>query len=213
MASSEKKELEKAAYALVKEIGKKYDWKFKSFFLFKPSDFLLFRITFFYSYNTNTMDGYLSFKPIYIDDTLWDILKFENNKKKPLSFRVSAAFSQQFTAIRPIKLHTNTDKFSEDLEHLLITVEKDIEKTTSKIKNMQDYTAFLEIHYPNMTDISMINGRILGHLTLQEYDKALDLIEKAVEKKGKRFFDCEWSTGDKSFYQLAREVCVSKLNN
>lgn len=211
MASSEKKELEKAAYALVKEIGKKYGWKFNSFFLFKPSDFLLFNITFFYRYNTKTMDGYLSFKPIYIDDTLWDILGYEDNKKRPLSFRVSAAWSQDFTDIRPIKLHTDTEKFSEDIENLLIEAEKDIEKTTSKIKNMQDYIAFLEIEYPTMESIRMVNGCILGYLTLQEYDKALDLIEKVEEKKGKS--SCQWTIGSKTFYQLAREICVSKLNN
>lgn len=86
------KEKEKIFFKAIKEVFKKKEWKFNSYFAFKSINDFLFNCDFFINPTENKIWVNLGFKPMILDDIFWEITEMSENKKMPLSFRSNAAF-------------------------------------------------------------------------------------------------------------------------
>jgi hypothetical protein len=89
MKFNEKKKL---WYGFIKSLSNERNWKFKNYFIFEKFGNLLFSTSFYVSMKEDAILIYSSYKPKDIDDTFWKIIGLESNIKKPLSFRINAAF-------------------------------------------------------------------------------------------------------------------------
>lgn len=80
-----------------------------------------------------TINSYIEYKPLWIDNLLWDILDMESNKNESDSLRVTGAFT-----VRGMTYSDDTIEFDgnmDTLEKLIDDLFKKFENTISKLTN------------------------------------------------------------------------------
>ena len=88
--------IKKGLNQIIKPLIKPYGFKMAKGRIWTTQDDLLFVMIPLINLNEKaTLHTGFSAKPWYVDDYLWDILGFEENKKAPVSLRVTGAFSVQ----------------------------------------------------------------------------------------------------------------------
>lgn len=199
------KEKEKFWYKVIKETGKKIDWRFKSYFIFKQKDNLFFSVTFFINPKINELNGWLGFKPFLIDNVFWEIIDEKKNKEMPLSFRGEAAFCVRELMIKNYKIIIADElKPENDIAELIKEIEKDAQEKKQSVSSLSDFINEM-LQNEEQHTVGIITGLIEQGL----FGKALS---KISEYKSKNYSSGFGFDNNKDFYDLAREYCEKKLS-
>lgn len=194
------KNKEKYWYKVIKETGKKNDWRFKDYFIFKQKDNLFFSATFFVNPKINELNGSLGFKPFLIDNVFWNIIDEKKNKEMPLSFRGEATFCVRELMIKNYKILIADElKPENDIAELIKEIEKDAQEKNQSVSSLSDF-----INEMLQNEEQHTVGIITGLIGQELFGKALS---KISEYKSKNYSSGFGFDNNKDFYDLAREYC------
>lgn len=198
---------EKQCFNQIKAISKNSGWKFKQNFIYKKVGDFLYSADFSPNVEDQSIEAYLSFKPIELDDIFWSIISEEDNSKKPLSFRVDGAFVIPSYSIQDFEFTNVTpDKLEKKIEQLIQNLDKTVYRWTKKVKSINDYIAILK---PDSKLHSIV--LVTSYVQLGDIDKALNFIKQLDEKH--RGFHCKYIfNGGKDYYDLVIEYCMTLQN-
>ena len=114
--------LKKDMKKLIKPLLKPYGFKTVGGYVWKIEGDLLFRMVPLINTPINGDKAVLSVtygvKPTFVDDLLWDVLGFEENKQAPASLRVNGAFTVQSVAFEKQQYTLNALEVEEFEAHL-----------------------------------------------------------------------------------------------
>ena len=197
------KEKEKLFTQTIKQLSKKSNWKFKSYFTFKLIDDFFFESTFYSNPKQNRIWGWVAFKPYSLDDKYWEITEMPENKKMPLSFRADAAFKVSSHPIyRFDVLLENGDNPENEIADLIENIDSEVINIRRKISTIEQFLDLL-LKADNNPSVEIL----VCMIDQNEFEKAIEKIRFYREnqiKSGFRF-------GDKDFYDLAEEFCKKEL--
>lgn len=195
MALSLNKQKEKKWNDIIKRQSIANGWKFKGWFAYKAIDGFFFEVNFFLAGKTNSIDGSLQFKPLQIDDTFWEIIDLNENKKLPLSFRGSGAFVVRSKDVFDFQLKITGDTLQKDIDNLFGTINNKTDELSSAITSVDSFEQYVE-RFPNQKsewfDVDLL---IVAYISQKKFDMALSLLDYAKKTRGM----CSWNFGDKNF--------------
>lgn len=203
MALSVNKQKEKDWNILIKQEGKRFGWKFKSFFSYKSAKDFFYDVTFYTSGSVNAISGSLSFKPLIIDETFWEIVNLLDNKRMPLSLRGNGAFVVNSINVFDYKLTVIPETLKVEIDSLFHKLNLKVEELQSTIVDIDTFISFIEQNPSKRSEWFDVDMLIVAFIVKQNYEKALSLLDNAKKNRGM----CSWSFGDKDFYDLAIEYC------
>jgi len=203
MVLSLNKQKEKDWTNLIKQEAKSFGWKFKSFFTYKSAKDFFYDVTFYTSGNANLISGSLSFKPLIVDEIFWDIIGLSDNRKMPLSLRGNGAFVVSSKDVFDFKLKVDPYNLKSDIDSLFDRINIKVGDLQSTITNLDSFVSFIEQHPSKRSEWFDVDMLIVAFIVQNKYDKALSLLDYAKKNRGM----CNWSFGDKDFYDLAIEYC------
>ena len=208
MALSLKKQKEKEWDNVIKQIVKAKGWKFKGWFAYKTLNNFFYKATFYTSGFDNSVSGSLEFKPLIIDDTFWEIVDLDENKKMPLSFRGNGAFVVSSKDVYDYKLKIVPETLKTDISNLMDTINSRLVDLSSAVNNIDTFVQFVERNPSKRSEWFDSDLLIVSSIVQKNYDKALSLLDYAKKTRGM----CGWGSGDKDFYDLAIEYCQKHRN-
>jgi len=191
---------------IIRQEAKVKGWHFRGWFAYKKLNDFFYKANFYTSAFNNSLYGSLQFKPLIIDDTFWQIVDLNGNKKMPLSFRGNGAFVVGSKDIYDYKLNIEPETLKVNISNLLDTINEKVALISSNITNLDTFIQYIEEH-PNARDGSQwfdSDLLIVTSIVQQNYEKALSLLYYAKKTRGM----CSWGFGDKDFYDLAVEYCL-----
>jgi hypothetical protein len=203
MALSLNKQKEKEWDNIIKQEAKANGWKFKSWFAYKAVKDFFYEATFYTSALDNSIYGSLEFKPLIIDDTFWEIVDLNDNKKMPLSFRGTGAFVVSSKDLYDYKLKVDPETLKADIKKLLDTINIKVDEFSSSITNLDNFVQYVEERPSKRSEWFDSDLLIVSSIVQKNYAKALSLLKYAKKTRGM----CSWGFGDKDFYDLAIEYC------
>jgi hypothetical protein len=203
MTLSLKKEKEKEWTTLIKQAVKINGWKYKGWFAYRVVEDFFYEATFCVSVYGNSISSTLEFKPLVIDDTFWDIVNLNENKKMPLSFRGNGAFVVGSKDVCSFDLKIVPESLKTDIEKLINTINLKVDKVSSNINNVKTFIEYIKYHPSKRSEWFDSDLLIVSSIVQKNYDKALELLDYAKKTRGM----CGWSFGDKNFYDLAIDYC------
>lgn len=203
MALSLSKHKEKEWDNVIKKEAKDKGWKVKEWFAYRAVKDFFYRATFYTSAFDNSVYGSLEFKPLIIDDTFWQIVDLNDNKKMPLSFRGNGAFVVSSKDVYDYKLKVVPETFKADISNLLDTINSKVDDLSSAVNDIDNFVQFVEHNSSKRSEWFDSDLLIVSSIVQKNYDKALSLLNYAKNTRGM----CNWGFGDKDFYDLAMEYC------
>ncbi|MBL7724751.1 MAG: hypothetical protein JNK27_11410 [Chitinophagaceae bacterium] len=203
MALSLNKQKEKEWDNIIKQEAKANGWKFKGWFAYKAVKDFFYEATFYTSGFDSSVSGSLEFKPLIIDDTFWEIVDLNDNRKTPLSFRGNGAFVVCSKDVYDYKLKVVPETLKADISNLLHKINSKVDELSSTVSNIDNFVQFVEQHPSKRSEWFDSDLLIVSSIVQKNYDKALSLLDYAKKTRGM----CGWSFGDKDFYDLAIEFC------
>jgi hypothetical protein len=203
MTLSLNKQKKKEWDSVIKQEAKANGWKFKGWFAYKAVKDFFYEATFYTSGSNRSTHGSLEFKPLIIDDTFWEIVDLNDNKKLPLSFRGNGAFVVSSKDVYDYKLKIVPETLITDINNLLDTLNSKVDELSSNVNNIDNFVQFIEQHPSQRSEWFDSDLLIVSSIVQKNYDKALSLLDYAKKERGM----CSWSFGDKNFYDLAIEYC------
>ena len=143
-----------------------------------------------------TINSYIEYKPLWIDNLLWDILDMESNKNESDGLRVTGAFT-----VRGMTCSDDTIEFDgniDTLEKLIDDLFKNFENTISKLTN-EKY----------IIDVKETDGK-------RDIDKALVFIHENNYIEAKRILEEDktgysFIVGDKTSSELMLDYINKNL--
>ncbi|MEQ9266179.1 MAG: hypothetical protein RLN81_13200 [Balneolaceae bacterium] len=188
------KERKKLWLNSLKEIAKEYDFKFKSNYIYKVIDDIVYDSTFNVSRIENAVSGVLSFKPIVLDDIFWDITDMPDNKRRRITFRLDAAFKVVSEKHYRYKIEINDlANPTGNLEELVKEVSREIE--SNSIIDLESYISFHENNIPSFDhgsfDYSQVNfiGLICSYIKIGDISKAEVTTQYCIETEVKSLYN------------------------
>ncbi len=206
MALSLNKQKEREWNNIIRQESKIKGWNFRGWFAYKKLNDFFYKANFYTSAFDNSLNGSLAFKPLIIDETFWEIVDLNDNKKMPLSFRGNGAFVVSSKDIYDYKFKVESETLKVNICNLVDKINEKVAWISSTISNLDGFAQYIEQH-PNPIDGSQwsdSNLLIVTSIVQQNYEKALVLIDYAKKTRGM----CSWRFGDKDFYDLAIEYCL-----
>lgn len=125
--------IKKGLNQIIKPLIKPYGFKMAKGRIWTTQDDLLFVMIPLINLNEKaTLHTAFSAKPLYVDDYLWDILGFEENKKAPFSLRVTGAFTAQ-----PVQFYSNNEFLCRfDTEETEMYLKQELEHFSEHIQSV-----------------------------------------------------------------------------
>lgn len=175
------KAIKNALKEIIKSKVKEYKLKKKDYMIYTVKDNMIYGLFVDACIRkTNlkpTINSFIEYKPLWIDNLLWDILDMESNKNESDSLRVTGAFT-----VRGMTCSDDTIEFDgniDTLEKLIDDLFKKFENTISKLTN-EKY----------IIDVKETDGK-------RDIDKALVYIHENNYIEAKKILE-----EDKSFYSF-----------
>ena len=140
----------------------------------------------------------ISYKPLWADDLLWDILEMQSNKNEPDSLRVIGAFTMISAKYKEYAIKLENEEIS--------TLEQIIDEELTKFKKI----------IPSLTE-SMYIEEIKNSNTIGNVDKSLiyiheNNINEALKIIDKTDGNGRFGVGGKTYKELVREY-INKLQS
>lgn len=192
------KELKKNLDALLKEFPKLYkkqQLKKKDYLLWLKRNDMIYSIFPFVNIRecdlVPVLQVRIGYKPLWIDDLLWDILGMETNKNEPDSLRVVGAFTAAEVYEKEL-----IELESEDIEYLRTVLQDKIDAILVKLDTLDEM-----LYIENLTEATM------GGLE----DRALIAIHQGKDEKSVTELINMWNgsgrykIGDKTYKELIKE--------
>lgn len=175
------KAIKNALKEIIKSKAKEYKLKKKDYMIYAVKDNMIYGLLVdAYIRETDlkpTIYSFIEYKPLWIDNLLWDILDMESNKNESDSLRVTGVFT-----VRGMTYSRDTIEFDgniDTLEKLIDDLFKKFENAISKLTN-EKY----------IIDVKETDGK-------RDIDKALVFIHENNYIEAKRIIE-----EDKSFYSF-----------
>ena len=209
-------ELNKLLSATLKESAKSHNWKFSRGFVFKAVGPLYFSIVILGRANNRYLTYSLSYKWLAFDDVFWAIVRLEENRKQPLSFRAAGAWTAPTTRIsegKPTIEDWNANNLAMCVNAIIESCQLDADKIFKEIHGLDDNLRVIErLHkhhlsqYPK-SSVNIWMERLFTSILKEEYRDAETIVQARLKHRDSGGFQ----SGTKTFYQLAREY-LSKLS-
>ena len=203
MALSLNKQKETEWHNIIKQETKIKGWRFTGWFAYNALRGFFYKVTFYTSGSDNSVYGSLEFKPLVIDNTFWESVDLNENKKMPLSFRGNGAFVISSKDVYDYKLVVVPETLKADINSVLDTINSKVEELSRTVADLNDFVQFVEKHPSKRSEWFDSDLLIVSSIVQKNYDKALSLLDYAKKTRGM----CSWGFGDKDFYDLAIEYC------
>jgi hypothetical protein len=203
-------ELNKLLNAELRRAAKAHDWKCSGGYLFKATDLLFFMVGILGRAQQRHLSYSLSFKWLAFDDLFWKIVKLDENRKQPLSFRAAGAWTAPVSTVSESKLSISdwsAECIHVGIDEIITRCEGDAAKICDQVHGLDDNLRVVEsLHvghketYPK-SNKNIWMERMLTAILKNDYREA----EKIVRDRKKCRDDGGFLSGNQSFYQLADE--------
>jgi hypothetical protein len=203
-------EINKVVRQIAKSVGKNYQWKSSSGFLFCKKGLLLFSLIILGHGKNRTICDTLYYKLYDFDEIFWKIVGLEENLNQPLSFRVAGVWTAPMVEVYDSFIE-NDDWSESNLSCKIKEIIQKADNMSSEIaqeitdldKNIQ-YTeglfAKLQKDHPGSL-INIDKEKLLTAILKKEYSLVTNMADEMIAKNNSGGFN----TGSKSFYMLAKE--------
>jgi hypothetical protein len=199
-----KKEKEKIVYSAIKSISKTYNWRFKSYFVYKTANNFLYSIILVVDVKRMKLWGWVSFKPNGVDDIFWEVINEKRNIEFPLSYRIECAIQIDSFILDRFEIGINFEEIDSQISNLFEKFNDFINITANKYKTVNDYITLLNAQ-PELNARSLLTCLLL----LGNFTSVLDKIKKLKsENIGSGF---SYPLNDKvNYYTLVEKYCQMK---
>jgi len=215
-------ELNKLLNAALKQSAQGRGWKCSRGLLFKATDLLFFSMIILGQVKQRHLSYSLSYKLLAFDDLFWKIVKLEENRNQPLSFRAHGAWTAPMTTISDGELSVadwNAANLQVGVHEFITRGELDAERVTKEIEGLDDNLRVIERFYVHLKDkypsavTNIWRERLFTSILKEEYRDSERIVRERLNSKDSGGFQ----VGNKSFYDLASEhlqsVIVTKTHN
>lgn len=202
--------LTKLMHSTLRESAKKHNWNYSRGFIFKATDLLFFSLIMVAQAKRFQLSFSLRYKLLKFDDLFWGIVKLDENKNQPLSFRASGAWTAPMVNILDGSLSVDdwdpTDLRSQ-VDGILVRCGSDAANVTEQISSpddnlrvVEELYARLKNTYPNSVTNIWVE-RLLTSILQHDYASSEAIILDRLNAHDSGGFQ----VGNKSFYDLAHE--------
>ncbi|MBL4753486.1 MAG: hypothetical protein JKY52_07840 [Flavobacteriales bacterium] len=197
------KEQQKLFTQAVRATAKSHKWKFRSNFAYILKDDFFYESTFYFDPKQDFVFARLSFKPISLDHTFWEIAKMPEDEKPALSIHANGAFTVTSCPIKEYSLDfKDISKVKNVVSELFEKIVEDGISMSDTILNVDQYFIHLENSIYRLP-----LSKIFCLIELGEFKKAI--------KKINNFRNDDIDSGFRfegiDFYDIVEEYCNNKL--
>ena len=203
-------EINKILNRVIKEVGKQYNWKSKSGFLFSVKGLLFFDLLIIAQGKNQKLSVNLYYKLYDFDEIFWRMVGLEENLKQPLSFHAEGVWTAPTMCIYEA-ITENTDwsenGLSQKVNEILKSADDLSSQIAKKITSLDENIRYIEKLFADLlrkypgAGTTIYREKLLTAMLKKEYPLALKITEERIAKNDSGGF----SAGDKSFYVLAKE--------
>jgi hypothetical protein len=203
-------ELNKLLNAALKQSAQAYGWKCSRGFVFKATDLLFFSMIILGQVRQRRLSFSLRYKLLAFDDLFWKVVKLEENRNQPPSFRAFGAWTAPMTTIYEGELSIadwNAGNLQLGVNALITRGELDAEKVANEISGLDDNLRVIERFYVRLKDkypnavTNIWRERLLTSILKKEYRDSKKIVRDRLSSKDSGGFH----VGNKSCYDLANE--------
>ena len=211
-------EINKVLNQVIKEVGKKFNWKSKGGFLFTKKDLLFFDLIVLAQGKNKKISVSVYYKLFDFDEIFWKIVCLEENLNQPLSFHADGAWTAPTMCIDEMTIENDDwseSNLSEKVSSILKKADELSSQLAKEISTLDENLAYTETLFANLLNkhpnavTTIYREKLMTALLKKEYSLALTIAEERISKNDNGGF----SAGSKSFYVLAKEYIEKNFPN